>query len=75
MFAVLDHSYNPTDDSHGWNDESEEGNGELFRELIHAAQRYGEKGKDSLESRAVMPHLIEATIDHGIDPPNLLEPP
>jgi hypothetical protein len=74
VLAVLDHSYDPTEESHGWDDESEHGNGELFRELYHAAQRYGLDGPYSLESRAVMPHLIEAAIDNGIDA-QLLVPP
>jgi hypothetical protein len=74
VLAVLDHSYDPTEESHGWDDESEHGNGELFRELYHAAQRYGLDGPYSLESRAVMPHLIEAAIDNGIDT-QLLVPP
>jgi hypothetical protein len=34
--AILDHSYDPTK-AYGWGDPNEQGNGELFRELIQAA--------------------------------------
>jgi hypothetical protein len=41
--------------------------GELFRELIQAAQMYGLDGPDALASRALMPHLMKAAIKNDFD--------
>jgi hypothetical protein len=66
VMAILDHSYDPTK-AYGWGDPNEQGNGELFRELIQAARMYGLDGPDALASRALMPHLMEAAIDNDFD--------
>lgn len=69
VFAVLDHSYRLSD-AYGWGDRNEQGNGQLFRELIQVAREFNIPGPDARgddELAAFFAALIEAGLENGID--------
>lgn len=66
VFAILDHSYDIST-AYGWGNQSEQGNGELFRELIVTAREFDLGGPDAPENVAMIPGVIDDALDNKED--------